>query len=137
MFEDFSDALVGSGGTLEILVGTNLLCDIRSLYIDQSSVIEYARSSVATNLLRGNRLLRCLVKFLNRSLVVTQVLLATDQDGRQTLAEMENFGDPLCLRSAKSSYTRLQMYSYLLLDVVERVRGVDGETDEDHVGIRV
>ena len=35
------------------------------------------------------------MEFLNGALVVTQILLATDQDDREVRAEMEDLGDPL------------------------------------------
>jgi hypothetical protein len=37
------------------------------------------------------------VELFNRLLVVTQILLATDEDDGETAAEMKNFGDPLDL----------------------------------------
>jgi hypothetical protein len=46
-------------------------------------------------LLGSNGLLAGLVKLLDGLLVVTQVLLATDEDDGETVAEVKNFGDPL------------------------------------------
>ena len=48
-----------------------------------------------TYLLRGHRLLRSLVQLLNSFLVISQILLAADEDDGQALAEMQDFGDPL------------------------------------------
>jgi hypothetical protein len=49
----------------------------------------------ATDLLRSHRLLGGLVELLNRLLVETQILLATNQDDGQSLAEVQHFGNPL------------------------------------------
>jgi hypothetical protein len=48
-----------------------------------------------TNLLGGDRLLGGLVQLLNGLLVEAQILLATDENDRQALAEVQNLGDPL------------------------------------------
>jgi hypothetical protein len=48
-----------------------------------------------TNLLGGDRLLRGLVQLLNGLLVEAQILLATDENDGQALAEVQNLGDPL------------------------------------------
>jgi hypothetical protein len=100
VLKDLANTLVGLCGTLEILVGTNLLPDLLSL-------------------LWCNWLLAGLVKLLDGLLVVAKILLTSDEDDWEPLAEMQHFGDPL------------------LLDVVEGVGGVDGEADEDYVGIWV
>lgn len=42
-----------------------------------------------------HRLLTCLSKFLDRLLIISQILLATDQNDRQALAEMKDLRDPL------------------------------------------
>jgi hypothetical protein len=51
--------------------------------------------NVVTNLLGGDRLLGSLVQLLNGLLVEAQILLATDEDDGQALAEVQNLGDPL------------------------------------------
>ena len=51
-------------------------------------------------LFRGNGLLRCLVQLLNSLLVVSQILLAADEDDREARAEVHDLGDPLHMRSA-------------------------------------
>jgi hypothetical protein len=48
-----------------------------------------------TYLLWGNRFLGGLVQFLNGLRVVPEILLASNEDDRKALAEMENFRDPL------------------------------------------
>lgn len=48
-----------------------------------------------TYLLRGNGLLACLAKLLNRLVVVTQILLTTDENDGQALAEVQDLRDPL------------------------------------------
>lgn len=49
----------------------------------------------STDLLGGYRLLRSLVQLLNGLLVETQILLTSDKDDGQALAEVQNLGDPL------------------------------------------
>jgi hypothetical protein len=51
-----------------------------------------------TYLLRGDRLLRGLGELLDSLGVVTQILLAADEDDGKALAEVENFGNPLRTR---------------------------------------
>lgn len=53
------------------------------------------RCGVLTNLLGGDRLLGSLVQLLNGLLIEAQILLATDEDDGQALAEVQNLGDPL------------------------------------------
>jgi len=50
---------------------------------------------------------------------MSQVLLASHQNDRKAVAEVEDLGNPL------------------LLDVLKGIRGVDRETNKDDVGIRV
>jgi hypothetical protein len=46
-------------------------------------------------LLRGDGLLAGLSELLDGLLVVSQILLAADEDDRETLAEVQNLRDPL------------------------------------------
>lgn len=46
-------------------------------------------------LLRGDGLLAGLSELLDGLLVVSQILLAADEDDGETLAEVQNLGDPL------------------------------------------
>jgi len=50
---------------------------------------------VKTHLLLGDGSLRGLVKFLNGLLVVSKILLTSNEDDREALAEMQDLGDPL------------------------------------------
>lgn len=50
-------------------------------------------------LLGSNRLLACLVEFLDGLLVVTEILLATNENDGQALAEVHDLGDPLMEKS--------------------------------------
>jgi hypothetical protein len=101
-------------------------------------ILEYAY------LFRGDGLLRCLVQLLNSLLVVSQILLAADEDDGEARAEVKDFGDPLEMSSRVSecppsiSVTNdaiapwaRERVLYLLLNVVQRIRRVDGEADED------
>jgi len=52
-------------------------------------------------LLRRNGLLASLVELFNGLLVITQILLTTNENDRETTAEMEYFGDPLHLSTCQ------------------------------------
>lgn len=100
VLKHLTNALASLGGALEITDSTNLLRNSHTL-------------------LGGNGALTGLAKLLDNLGVVTQILLASNQDDGKVLAEVEHLGDPL------------------LLDVVERVGRVDGEADEDNVRVGV
>lgn len=90
-----------------------------------------------------------LTQLLNRLGVVAEILLATDKNDGQTLAEMQDLGDPLWeevhvlakvayrVQSFNPKGERRKKQAYLLLNVVEGVGGVDGEADQDDVGVGV
>lgn len=48
-----------------------------------------------TNLFRGHGLLAGFAELLNGLVVVTQILLATNENNGKALAEVKNFGNPL------------------------------------------
>jgi len=100
VFEDLTNTLVGLCRTLKILVCTNLLANLLTLF-------------------GSNGLLASLVELFNGLLVITQILLTTHENDRETTAEMEYFGDPL------------------LLNVIERVGGVDSKANQNDVRIWV
>lgn len=77
------------------------------------------------------------MKLLNRLLVETQVLFAADQDNGETLAEVQNLGNPLGRVRGSSASSRVDEDSYLLLDVVERIGRVDGKANQNDVGVGV
>jgi hypothetical protein len=62
----------------------------------------------ATYLLGRNGLLAGLMKLLDCLLVIPKILLATDEDDGETLAEVKNFGDPLRVGTCQSSVPYLQ-----------------------------
>jgi len=70
-------------------------------------------------LLRSHWPLVRLPQFVDHPRVASEILLAGDQDYRKAGAEMHNLRDPL------------------LLYVVQRVGGVDGEADQDDMGVGV
>jgi len=70
-------------------------------------------------LLGRDRLLTGLVQLLNSLGVETEILLAPNEDDWKARAEVKNFGNPL------------------FLDVVKRVRGVNGEADQNDVRVWV
>lgn len=102
MLEHLANTLVGLSGTLEVLVGTNLLADFLALIVE--SAFDSQGDSVRS-LIRGrnylfwsNWLLARLVKLFNGLLIVTEILLATNKDDGKTLAEVKNLRNPLNLR---------------------------------------
>jgi len=100
VLKHLSYALVRLGRALEVLLGTNLLANILGLFWSHG-------------------LLGGLVKLLNCLLVEAQVLFATDQDNGETLAEVQNLGNPL------------------LLDVVKGIRRVDSKANQNDVGVGI
>jgi hypothetical protein len=79
-------------------------------------------------LLWGNRLLAGFVKLFNRLLVVTQILLTSDEDDWKTAAEVKDFGYPLLVEHVSAVFLSRGLSgmdpvgSYLLLDVVKGIR---------------
>jgi hypothetical protein len=58
-------------------------------------MLEDRLDALCPYLLGSNGLLAGLMKLFNRFLVITEILLATDEDDREATAEMKDFGDPL------------------------------------------
>ena len=100
---------------------------------DQTSAI-----GVTTYLFWSDWLLGCLVQFFNGPGVVTKVFLAANEDDGVTLAEMKNLRDPL-VETDRSvlAIGLIQGIPHLFLDVVKRIRRINGEANQDHVRIRV
>jgi len=78
VLEHLADTLIRLGRALKVFVGINLLADFITL-------------------LRGNWLLGGLVKLFDGLLIVTKILLASNEDDGETLAEMKDLRDPLLL----------------------------------------
>jgi len=100
MLEHFAHALVCFGRALQVPLGADNLLDGITLSL-------------------GDRFLRCFGELLNSLLVMTKILLASNQDDGQSVAEMKNLGYPL------------------LLDVLEGIRGVNGEANQDDMRVRI
>lgn len=100
VLKHLANAFTRLGRALEVPHCTNLLCDRHTL-------------------LGTNRSLRSLAELIDNLGIVTQVLLAPNQDDGQVLAKVKYFRDPL------------------LLNIVERVGRVDSEADENDVRVRV
>jgi hypothetical protein len=78
------------------------------------------------------------VELFNSLLVVTQILLTPNEDNWETAAEMQDFGDPLkmstCQRMLIVQFGFMGLVRcYLLLNVIEGIRGVNSKADEDNV----
>lgn len=116
------------------------------------SVVSRQTQGQKTYLLGADGLLACLAELLNGLVVVTQILLATDEDDRKALAEMQDLRNPLEQASASvgDSQSASPVYGtvlfgggggdqgpYLLLNVVQRVGRVDSKADQDNVGVGV
>lgn len=111
----------------------------------------------STYLFGRDGLLGGLGEFFNGLGVVTKIHFAANKDDGKALAEVKNLGNPLdkvsrmpfktkplslLLHRHQPSYFHLlnnagATKTHLLLDVVERVWRVDGETDQDDVGVGV
>lgn len=111
----------------------------------------------STYLFGRDRLLGGLGELFNGLGVVTKIHFAANKDDGKALAEVKNLGNPLdkvsrmpfktkplslLLHRHQPSYFHLlnnagATKTHLLLDVVERVWRVDGETDQDDVGVGV
>lgn len=91
--ENLTNTLVGSCRALQVLVGANLLANL--LTLDGVSNPLSCPTTVPTYLFGGDGLLGSLVQLFNGLGVVAEILLATDKDNGKTLAEVQNFGDPL------------------------------------------
>jgi len=70
-------------------------------------------------LLRGHWPLVRLPQLIDHPRIASEILFAGDQDYRKARAEVHNLRDPL------------------LLNVVQRVRGVNGEADQDDMGVGI
>ena len=69
---------------------------------------------------------------------MSQVILAANKYDGKTLAEMKHLGDPLFDKQVSTITIRFEnVKTYLLLNVIERIRGVDSKTDEDDMGVWV
>ena len=91
-------------------------------------------------LLGSDGLLACLVELFNGLLVVSQILLATNQDDWEAAAEVQNLRNPLQLCTCQQFLIfqlRRSVKAYLLLNVIEGIGRVDGEADEDDMRVGV
>lgn len=112
--------------------------------------------SDSTYLLGRDGLLAGLAKLLDGLLVVTEILLAADEDDWQTLAEVQDLRDPLLrlhmsvmliwrrIRRLNIKVARSSIWcpanretTDLLLNVIQGVGRIDSEADKDHVRIGV
>jgi hypothetical protein len=95
--EDFPYTLSGSATALHVVLGANLLSHSLSLKRDDDmSVLKEIFGALRkTYLLRADGPLPTGSQVLNSLGVVPQIQLASDQDDRQAVAEVQDFGDPL------------------------------------------
>jgi hypothetical protein len=104
----------GSGGMFEDLTDALVRLGGALEVFDSTNLLAHI-----LGLLRSDWLLRSLMQFFNCLLIVAEILLAADEDDGETLAEVQHLRNPL------------------FLNVVERVGRINGETDQDDVGVRV
>ena len=95
MLKDLADSLVGLGRALDVLLGADLVLDLSGLCGCVLVCVKWFMSCHKTYLVLGDGGLRSLVELLNGLLVVSEILLATDEDDGKTLAEVQNLRDPL------------------------------------------
>lgn len=98
VLKDFSDALVGLGRALDVLLGANLVLDLSCLWVCMLVNARGAEEGCAeqkTYLILGDGGLRSLVKLFDGLSVVSKILLATDENDGKALAKVQNLGDPL------------------------------------------
>jgi len=100
ILEDFTNTFARLGGALKIVPRANLL-------------------SYCHTLIRSNGSLLRFPQLLDRLTIAPKILLATNEDDRETGAEMHDFGNPL------------------LLHIIKGVGAVDGKADQDDVRVRV
>lgn len=98
--EHLADTLASLGRALDVAGGTNLLRNSVALSARDGALVHAGEIGVGLG-------------------VITEILLAGNEKDGETLAEVEDLGDPL------------------LLDVVKRVGRVDRETDQDDVRVGV
>jgi hypothetical protein len=104
----------GPGGGLEDLTDTIVgSCGALEVLVGTDLLGDVLALLLADGGLRG------LGELLNHLSVVAEIDLASNENDGETLAEVKDFGNPL------------------LLDVVKRVRGIDGEANQDDVGVGV
>lgn len=77
-----------------------------------------------------------LPKFLNNPRVTSEILLAANEDDGQTATEVLDFGNPLGWVESQEKGIETAATN-LLLNVVQRIRRVNGETDENDMGVWV
>lgn len=95
MLENFTDTFIGLGRALQITVcmdnflnGITLLDLLAKRFIGGSN-------KYRTYFSFGDWLLGSFCELLDGLLVISKILLATDEDNRKALAEMENLRNPL------------------------------------------
>lgn len=136
ILENLPNTLASSSRALEVLLGANLLCYRHTLCTPQSELHACSGAAI-THLLGSHRSLVRLPQLIGHPWVASEILLAGDQDYRKARAEMHDLRNPLYnYVSRQKSWSRAS-YAYLLLNVVQRVRGVNGEADQDDMGIGI
>lgn len=93
VLKDLPDAFVGLGRALDVLLGSNLVLDLSRL--DACQQLSAIKEGPSTYLILSDGCLRGLVKLFDRLRVVSEILLASDENNGQALAEMKDLGDPL------------------------------------------
>jgi hypothetical protein len=136
ILEHLSDTLASPSRALEVLSGPNLLSHCHTLRMSQSG-LHSGSSAAITYLLRSHRPLVRLPQLLNHSGITSEILLAGNQNCRKTGAEMHHLRDPLHKDVSRGPSSRKVRCTHLLLNVVKRVRGVNGEADQDDMRVGV
>lgn len=105
MLKDLTNTVAGSGRALQVLVGTDLLSNGLSLDGNTRSAYLVLRGSLydgtKTHVLGGNGLLVGGPQSLDGVGVVSQIVLAADQDDGKARAEVHDLRDPLSKRQTR------------------------------------
>ena len=136
ILEHFTNAFSRLCGALEVVLRGNLLRNSGALHETRqvSSGQRFCRNDdIKTHLLWCHWPLADLPKLFYRLRVASQVLLASNEDDRKTLTEMHDLSNPLnrCdISSVNQPSIVKREAAHLLLNVIKRVRAVDGEALE-------
>ena len=102
MLKHLTDTLVGLGRALKVFLSSDNLLDGITLDELSVSIATHSDGTRKSYLSLGDGLLRRLGELLDGLLVVTQILLAANEDDGESVAEVKHLRDPLLARCCVS-----------------------------------
>jgi hypothetical protein len=93
--KDFTNTLACSSRAFEVVPGTNLVCHGHTLERGHDGPEKSVKKKIRTYLLRGYRSLTRPLELLKHSSVTSEIVLAANEDDRETGAEVHHFRNPL------------------------------------------